>query len=129
MVVEESLVAIPPAALLSLLGEPARWPGWWPGSRATLVRSGDGLEWTLVGTLVGTSSVTVTADAAGAQVSYRLEADPAQPGSPGTPRRLPDSPHGRREVDTLIQRHRVAWKRAVFSFVAEYEASVTGRRY
>ncbi len=129
MVVDESLVAVPPAALLSLLGDPARWPGWWPGSRATLVRTRDGLQWSLVGALVGTSSVTVVPDSTGAQVRYRLEADPAQPGSSDTPRRLPDSPHGRREVDALVQRHRVAWKRAVFSFVAEYEASVTGRRY
>ncbi len=127
VVVDETVVVVPSQTLLTLLTQRSRWVVWWPGSVATMDRRGSALTWALSGALVGTSSVELCEGADGVLVRYTLEADPAEPGAPTVPRRATDSPHGRREAESLSQRHRVAWKRSIFALVSEYETTMTGR--
>lgn len=128
VVVDESILVIPASAFRALLVDRARWATWWPGSEAMLVHEDEPLAWRLTGALIGSSSVATVPAPEGLLVRYTLEADPAEPGSATRVRRLPDSPHGRREVEALAQRHRVAWKRSVFTIAAQYEVVVSGRR-
>lgn len=127
---DEEVVVVPARAVMALLAERSRWMVLWPGSDAVVVETtGDTrLRWRLSGALVGDSWVVVEEEQDRVRVQYRLEADPAEPGSPTRPRHLPDSPHGRREIAALHQRHLVAWKRSVWSLVAQYEQVATGRR-
>lgn len=123
MVIDESVVVLPASDLTAWLCDPAVWQAWWPGSSATVTGRDSGLRWALIGTLVGTSSVTLVEHADGILIRYELAADPAEPGSPTQPRSLTDSPHARRELSTLRERHHVAWKRSVFALAARYDSS------
>lgn len=114
---------LPPGDLGAWIADSRQWNVWWPGSSATVTGREAGLRWALVGALVGTSSVTLVEQAEGILVRYELAADPADPGSPSQPRSLTDSPHARREVSALRERHHVAWKRSVFALAARYETS------
>ena len=112
-----TVVVVPRQTLAAVVADRSRWVAWWPQVDATVVvdRGLDGMTWTLAGALVGTSEVTLTAHDEGVHVRYVLRADPTDPGSRTTARRLPDSPHGRREVESLRVRHVMAWKRTVWA--------------
>lgn len=129
IVTDETVVVVPAAALRSLLAESSRWQVLWPGSRAVLVTSGvpGRLEWRLSGALMGGSWVLLEDRSDGVLVQYRLEADPAEPGTGDRPRELSTSPHGRREVAELRRRHLLAWKRSLWAVVDEYQQVVSGR--
>lgn len=126
---DEVVVVVPREVLLRLLSDHARWAVWWPGSEATLVHEipDQRLEWSLVGAMVGSSSVVVSTHADGVLVQYALDADPAEPGSRSRARPLGDSPHGRREAGELRQRHQMAWRRTVWSLAAEYDEDIRAR--
>lgn len=126
---DEVVVVVPHRALLHLLSDRTRWALWWPGSEATLVREvpDESLEWTLVGALVGSSRMVVAGQAEGLLVRYSLDADPSEPGSRSRARMLGDSPHARREVQTLQQRHQLAWRRAMWSLAAQYDDVLQAR--
>lgn len=85
------------------------------------------MEWTLIGTLVGSSRVVLTSQEDGVLIRYVLEADPSEPGSRTRPRPLGTSPHGRREAEGLHQRHRLAWKRSVWALSTQYDAVLQSR--
>ncbi|HAN71444.1 MAG TPA: hypothetical protein DCQ36_07615 [Actinobacteria bacterium] len=123
VVIDESVVVLPRGALGDWLADPSQWRVWWPGSAATVTGRDAGLRWALTGTLVGSSSVTLSEQAEGVLLRYELAADPAEPGSATRPRSLTDSPHARREASALRERHHVAWKRSVFALAARYETS------
>lgn len=128
-IVDEVVVVVPRAALIGLLSDRTRWSMWWPGSEATLVREipDERLEWSLVGALVGSTTVAVSAHPQGVLVRYALDADPSEPGSRSRRRPLSDSPHGRREVQNLRQRHQLAWRRAVWALAAQYDDVLRAR--
>ena len=128
-IVDEVVVVVPRAALLSLMADRAQWTLWWPGSQATLVaEDAEGrMEWSLTGALVGTTSVVVATQVDGVLVHYSLDADPSEPGSRSRPRPLGDSPHGRREAQSLRQRHQMAWRRAVWTLAAQYDDVLRAR--
>ena len=58
------------------------------------------------------------------EVRYVLDVDPTMPGSRTSPRQLPDSPHGRRELADLRRQQAMAWKRTVWALKDEVEVSV-----
>jgi hypothetical protein len=122
VIVDEVVVGVPRSALLDLLSDRTRWASWWPGSEAMLLREvpDERLEWALSGALVGSSTVVVATHARGVLVQYRLDADPAEPGSRTRPRPLGDSPHGRREAREIRQRHQMAWRRSVWAVASHY---------
>lgn len=124
VIVDETVVLAAPDSVAAALGDRHRWVAWWPGLQATLVadRGVGGLAWSLAGELVGTARVDLTVQEAGVLVRYALDADPSIPGSSTVPRRLPDSPHGRRELDGLRRRHVMAWQSAVWVLRRELEA-------
>lgn len=128
-IVDEVVVVVPRAAVLRLLSDRTRWAMWWPGSEATLVREvpEERLEWSLVGALVGSTTVAVSAHDRGVLVRYALDADPSEPGSRTRPRPLGDSPHGRREAQSLRQRHQLAWRRAVWALAEQYDDVLRAR--
>ena len=123
-IVDETVIVVRQGTLATVVADRARWRGWWPGLEATVVVDGglDGLQWRLDGGLVGRAEVALTPVREGVLLRYVLAADPAAPGSRTAPRRLPDSPHGRRELAALRRRHALAWKAAVWSLKDELEA-------
>ena len=70
------------------------------------------------------ANLMVSVHGDGAQVHYVLQVDPSVPGSRTTARRLPDSPHGRREMQGIRLRHVMAWKRTVWSLTDELGTEV-----
>lgn len=123
-IVDETVIVVRQGTLAAVVADRARWRGWWPGLEPTVVvdRGLDGLQWRLDGGLVGRAEVVLTPVREGVLLRFVLAADPAAPGSRTRPRRLPDSPHGRRELAALRRRHALAWKAAVWSLKDELEA-------
>lgn len=123
-IVDETVIVVSRGTLATVVADRARWLGWWPGLEATVVvdRGLDGLQWRLDGGLVGRAEVALMPVREGVLLRYVFAADPAAPGSRTRPRRLPDSPHGRRELAALHRRHALAWKAAVWSLKDELEA-------
>ena len=124
VIVDETVVVASAGRVAAAVGDRSRWVVWWPGLQATVVadRGPGGMTWSVVGELVGTTQVVLTAQERGGAVRYGLVADPAAPGSTSVPRRLPDSPHGRRELESLRRRHLLAWQSAVWRLRQELEA-------
>lgn len=124
VIVDETVVLAAPGAVAAAVGDRARWVAWWPGLEATVVadRGVEGMTWSIAGDLVGTTQVALTVQETGVLVRYVLDADPSAPGSRTVPRRLPDSPHGRRELESLRRRHLMAWQSAVWVLRRELEA-------
>lgn len=112
-----TVVVVPRETLAAMVADRTRWARWWPDAEATVVadRGLDGMAWILAGALVGTSEVRLSMHDDGVQVQYVLQVDPSVPGSRTTARRLPDSPHGRREAESIRTRHVMAWKRTVWA--------------
>jgi hypothetical protein len=123
-ILDETLILVRREAVAAIVADRRRWRAWWPGLEATVVvdRGVQGLQWTVTGGLVGTAEVELTPLAAGVLVRYVLAADPTAPGSRARPRRLPDSPHGRRELEALRRRHALAWKTSIWSLKDELES-------
>ncbi len=82
------------------------------------------MDWSVSGPLVGTTEVRLVQQEAGVLVRYRLTADPTTPGSRSVPRQIPDSPRGRRELDSLRRRHAMLWKQAVWALKDEFESGI-----
>lgn len=124
LIVDETVVRAEPRAVAAAVGDRGRWVAWWPGLQATVVadRGVEGMAWSIAGELVGTTQVSLAVQEQGVLVRYVLDADPAAPGSTTVPRRLPDSPHGRRELESLRRRHLLAWQTAVWVLRRELEA-------
>ena len=93
------------------------------GDRCFFYHSNDGKEIVGVAEVVLVEMGTVRSSPAVA-VRYVLDADPTVPGSRTSPRRLPDSPHGRRELDDLHRQQSMAWKRTVWALKDELEVVV-----
>ncbi len=126
VVVDETVIVVSREVIGRVVADRARWRAWWPDSQVTVLtdRGDEGMTWSLTGHLVGTTEVRLTGAGGGVVVRYSLDADPTEPGSPMTPRRLPDSPHGRRELQSLRQRQALAWKRTVWALKEELEQRV-----
>jgi hypothetical protein len=123
-VVDETVILVRRETLAGVVADRARWSAWWPGLDATVVvdRGVDGLRWQVTGGMVGSAEVALTPVQGGILVRYAFAADPAAPGSRTRPRRLPDSPHGRRELAGLQRRHVLAWKATVWALKDELES-------
>lgn len=121
--VDETFVMAERVRLAGVVADPLRWRAWWPGLELTVFmdRGLDGVRWSVTGELVGSSEIWLEAHRGGVLVHYYLRAEPTMPGSPATPRALPDSARGRREIDRLRRRHALAWKRAVWALKDEME--------
>jgi hypothetical protein len=116
-IVDETVLRVPRDVVVAFIADRSRWATWWPGAEVTVVADlgAEGMRWTLAGTIVGASEVRVTVLDGGIMVRYQLRADPVVPGTRRVARRLPASPHGRRELESLRLRHAMAWKRSVWS--------------
>lgn len=125
-IVDETVIVVRRETLAAVVADRARWGAWWPGLEATVTvdRGVDGCRWTVTGGLVGIAEIALTPVVTGVLVRYALTADPTAPGSRTRPRRLPDSPHGRRELADLRRRHALAWKATVWSLKDELESGV-----
>jgi hypothetical protein len=123
-ILDETVIVVRREVLASVVADRTRWVAWWPGLEATVVvdRGVEGMRWSVTGSLVGTSELALVEQADGVLVRYVLTAEPTEPGSRTQPRRLPDSPHGRRELDALRRRHILAWKATVWALEDEFEA-------
>ena len=124
MVVDETVIVVTREALAAAVSDKGRWTAWWPDLevRVLVDRGVEGMGWTVTGPLVGTTEVHLEQQGAGVVVRYRLAADPTSPGSRTAPRQIPDSPRGRRELDSLRRRHAMAWKRTIWALKDEFEA-------
>jgi hypothetical protein len=123
-IVDETVIVVRRETLAAVVADRTRWQAWWPGLEATVVvdRGSEGLRWAVTGGLVGSVDVSLAPMPSGVLLRYTLAADPTAPGSRTRPRRLPDSPHGRRELDDLRRRHVLAWKTTVWSLKDELES-------
>ncbi len=124
MIVEETVILVTREVLASAVSDSDRWSGWWPDLevRVLVDRGVEGMGWSVTGTLVGTTDVRLQQRGDAVVVQYRLSADPTTPGSRTAPRQIPDSPRGRRELDSLRRRQAMAWKRTVWALKDEFEA-------
>ena len=123
--VDETFVVVERARLASVVADPARWRQWWPTLELTVFmdRGIDGVRWSVTGELMGSAEIWLEAYADGVIVHYYLRGEPTVPGSPATPRTLPDSARGRREMDRLRRQHALAWKRVVWALKDEMEGT------
>lgn len=121
---DETIIVVRRDLLASVVADRTRWVAWWPGLEATVLvdRGVEGMRWSVSGALVGSSDVALVEQANGVLVRYALTAEPTEPGSRTQPRRLPDSPHGRRELAALRRRQVLAWKATVWALKDEFEA-------
>ncbi|HZG89284.1 MAG TPA: polyketide cyclase / dehydrase and lipid transport [Pseudonocardia sp.] len=88
-VVDETFLAVPPAAVAAEFAVPARWPRLWPDLRLEVMadRGEAGIRWTVTGALVGSMEVWLEPVLDGTVLHYYLRADPAGPD--GRPRPAP----------------------------------------
>lgn len=123
-ILDETVIVVRREVLAAVVADRTRWAAWWPGLEATVVvdRGVDGMGWSVTGSLVGSSEVALVEQGGGVLLRYVLRADPTEPGTRTQPRRLPDSPHGRRELDALRRRHVLGWKATVWALKDEFEA-------
>jgi hypothetical protein len=123
-ILDETVIVVRREVLASVVADRARWSSWWPGLEATVLvdRGAEGMRWSVTGSLVGTTEIALVEQSDGVLVRYVLRAEPTEPGSRAQPRRLPDSPHGRRELAALHRRHVLAWKATVWALEDELEA-------
>lgn len=121
--VDETFIVVERTRIATVVADPVRWRTWWPDLQLTVFmdRGLEGVRWSVTGTLVGSAEVWLEAQGDGVLVHYYLRADPTVPGAPATPRTLPDSARGRREIDRLRRRHALAWKQVVWSLKDEME--------
>jgi hypothetical protein len=120
---DETVIVVSRRAVAAVISQRRRWRTWWPQTDATVVadRGVDGMSWSLSGAVVGVTQVALEETGDGVIVRYAMSVDPATPGSPGAARAMPQSPHGRRELDDLRRRQVVAWKRVVWALKEELE--------
>ena len=125
--VDETYVVVDRAQLALVVADRTRWQLWWPELTLTVFmdRGLDGIRWSVSGAMVGSSEIWLEQVGDGVLLHYYLRADPALPGSPAMARTIPASPHGRRQIDALRNRHALAWKRTVWALKDELEG---GRR-
>ena len=121
---DETVIVVPREILAAAVSDRSRWVEWWPDLEVAVVldQGLTGMRWSVAGPLVGTSEVVLVEQQDAVLVRYALWADPTEPGTRTTPRRIPDSPRGRRELGSLQRRHLLAWKRSVWALKDEFEA-------
>ena len=125
-IVEETVILVTREVLARAVADSRRWRAWWPDLQVRVLvdRGIEGMGWSVTGPLVGTTEVRLEQQGAAVVVRYRLSADPTTPGSRTSPRTIPDSPRGRRELDNLRRRQAMAWKRTVWALKDEFETGV-----
>jgi hypothetical protein len=126
-ILDETVIVVRRETLAAAVGDRARWVAWWPDLDVTMVldRGIDGMQWSVVGALVGTCEVVLVQQGAGVLVRYALRADPSDPVSRTTGRLIPDSPRGQRELSNLRRRQAMAWKRTVWELKDEFETGAS----
>ena len=124
-ITDETLVVVDQGAIASVVADSRRWAAWWPDCDVTVIldRGRDGMRWSVRGALVGYSEVRLLSRPDGVVVHYVLAADPTMPGTRDQPRRIPDSPWGRRELSELRRRQLMAWKSTVWSMIDALDAT------
>ena len=102
--VDETYVVVERTRIAAVVADPARWRQWWPTLDLAVFmdRGLDGVRWSITGELVGSAEVWLEPQGDGVIVHYYLRGEPTAPGSPTTPRVLPTSARGRREMDRLL---------------------------
>lgn len=123
--VDETYVVVERTRIAAVVADPQRWRVWWPTLDLTVFmdRGLDGIRWSITGELVGSAEVWLESLPEGVLVHYYLRGEPTVPGAPAQARTLPDSSHGRREMDRLRRRHALAWKRTVWALKDELEGA------
>ncbi|QFZ17437.1 polyketide cyclase / dehydrase and lipid transport [Saccharothrix syringae] len=98
-VVDETFIAVPPAAVAAAFAPPGSWRDFWPDLTLDVYadRGIQGLRWTVGGALVGTMEVWLEAVLDGTLLHYFLRAD------------LPGDPPARR-VRREVRRRQLAAK-------------------
>lgn len=127
--IEDEVVVVAARQVLApALADSGRWAAWWPDLEVTVLvdRGLDGMAWAVSGPLVGVTEIRLAVSDAGVVVHFALIAEPTAPGSPRTPRALPQSPRARRELDSVRQRRMLAWKRMAFALQEEFGVRPSG---
>lgn len=90
-------MAAAPAAVAALVGDPARWPSWWPDLRLSVSadRAEQGVRWTVAGALAGSMEVWLEPHADGVIVHHYLRCD--APGGQVLPARRAAAERHRRQ--------------------------------
>jgi hypothetical protein len=115
-IADDTYVAVPPAVLAPLVGDPAAWRSWWPDLhvQVTLDRGVKGVQWAVRGALAGSMEIWLEPVGDGVVIHWFLRADPPAP--------LPARRAGR-ERDRRVR----DWKRHAFALKdrAEHVEGVT----
>jgi hypothetical protein len=116
---DDTFVAAAPALVAAAVHEPARWRAWWPDLELAVTRDrgGKGIQWTVVGGLVGTAEIWLEPYADGVLLHLYLRADPTRSGT-----RTEPAPAASRSAARLRRRRSRAWKRSVHALKDELEA-------
>lgn len=127
---DETVIVASRETIAALIADATRWPGWWPGLeiQVTADRGPGGMAWAVSGALVGGVEVVLVEVERAVAVRYLLAVDPTMPGSSTTPRQLPTSPRGRRELADLRRHQQLSWKRTVWALKDELEITVERRQ-
>lgn len=122
--VDETFIVVSPKRLAVVISDRRRWAVWWPGLQLEVFmdRGDQGIRWSIAGDLVGSAEIWLEEFGDGVILHYYLRADPTEPDSGTRARDLPQSPRGRRQVDSMRRSHAVRWKQVVWGLKTEMEA-------
>jgi hypothetical protein len=83
-IADDTYVAVSPAVLATVVGDPESWRTWWPDLhvRVTRDRGVKGVQWAISGPLVGSMEIWLEPVGAGTVLHWFLRADPSAAGSP-----------------------------------------------
>lgn len=106
---DQTFVAVDPAAVAAVVGDPRRWPQWWPDLEleVTRDRGGKGRQWVLTGTIGGTAEIYLEPWHDGTVVHLFLRLDLSA---------------GSTDAGRERERRALAWKRTVHRLKDELEA-------
>jgi hypothetical protein len=118
-VADDTFVAAIPARVAAAVHERDRWRDWWPDLELAVTRDrgAKGIQWTVVGGLVGTAEIWLEPYADGVLLHLYLRADPTRSGTTTEP-----APVSSRSAARLRRRRALAWKRSVHALKDELEA-------
>lgn len=109
-VADDTFLVAEPAVVAELVRDPASWALWWPDLTPTVTRDRGvkGVQWAVVGALVGSMEIWLEPWGDGVVLHWYLRADPARPGRRTT----------RSGVDARVR----AWKGQVHALKDRLEA-------
>ncbi len=109
-IADDTFVARPPEVLAAVVGDPARWPEWWPDLQVEVTRDRgvEGVRWAVRGAVTGSMEIWLEPCPGGTVLHWYLR--------PG-----PDPRPARRAARSRDRRVR-AWKAVAFALKDRLEA-------